>query len=109
MSGNLCRCTGYRPIRDAALALGEPGRRRRRSPSGSTCRTGSGADAAPTDAARPVDLAEALALLRDHPDATVVAGSTDYGVEVNLRGRRSPFVVYVDRLPELRTISTSQT
>jgi len=24
MSGNLCRCTGYRPIRDAAYALGEP-------------------------------------------------------------------------------------
>ena len=28
LSGNLCRCTGYRPIRDAAYALGEPGRRR---------------------------------------------------------------------------------
>src|SRR6476619_2814544 len=25
LSGNLCRCTGYRPIRDAAYALGEPG------------------------------------------------------------------------------------
>ena len=32
MSGNLCRCTGYRPIRDAAEALGVPPRRRRRSP-----------------------------------------------------------------------------
>src|SRR6266436_695285 len=24
MGGNLCRCTGYRPLRDAALALGGP-------------------------------------------------------------------------------------
>ena len=31
------------------------------------------------------------ALLRDRPDAVVVAGSTDWGVEVNLRGRRAEY------------------
>lgn len=57
--------------------------------------------------ARPRDLAEALDLLAAHPDATVVAGSTDWGVEVNLRGRRASYVVAVDRVPELRTLSTA--
>ena len=36
------------------------------------------------------------------PDATVVAGSTDWGVEVNLRGTRATSVIAIDRLPELR-------
>ncbi|MGB0100721.1 MAG: FAD binding domain-containing protein, partial [Nocardioides sp.] len=58
---------------------------------------------------RPTDLGEALDLLRERPDATVVAGATDWGVEVNLRGRRAAYVVAVDRLPELREISTSDT
>src|SRR4029079_15980596 len=56
-----------------------------------------------TEFARPADLAEAVALLAERPDATVIAGCTDWGVEVNLRGTRAPFVVAVDRLPELRT------
>ena len=105
MSGNLCRCTGYRPIRDAALALGAPvaddalaERQTRPAPGPAATRL--------DGAARPTDLADALGLLRDRPDATVVAGATDWGVEVNLRGRRSPYVVYVDRVPELRALST---
>ena len=38
----------------------------------------------------------------------VVAGCTDWGVEVNIRGSRAPFVVAVDRLPELRTFDVGE-
>ena len=38
------------------------------------------------------------------PDATVVAGSTDWGVEVNIRGSRAAYAVAIDRLPELREL-----
>ena len=104
IAGNLCRCTGYRPIRDAAAALGtapadDPLAERR------TSAAPAGAHTRVDGFARPADLAEALALLAEHPDATVVAGSTDWGVEVNLRGRRASYVVAVDRLPELRGLS----
>ena len=58
---------------------------------------------------RPADLAEALQLLHDHEDATVVAGSTDWGVDVNLKGARAGLVVAVDRLPELRGFTMTET
>ena len=44
-------------------------------------------------------------MLRSHPEATVVAGATDWGVEVNLRGRRATWAVAIDHLPELRELT----
>jgi xanthine dehydrogenase small subunit len=108
LSGNLCRCTGYRPIKDAAFALGSPAvddalaaRREQSPPAPQPVRL-------TTDSAefvRPADLAEALQLLAARPDALLVAGSTDWGVEVNIRGVRAPLVVAIDQLPELRELS----
>jgi xanthine dehydrogenase small subunit len=56
---------------------------------------------------RAVDLAHLLRLLDEHPDAVLVAGSTDWGVDVNLRGARAPFVIGIDRVPELRGLSVA--
>ncbi|MEV0123732.1 FAD binding domain-containing protein [Streptomyces sp. NPDC050703] len=107
LSGNLCRCTGYRPIRDAAFAVGTPteedplARRREQSPPAPVATEYAQGGAV---FLRPPALAEALRLLRERPDAVVVAGSTDWGVEVNIRSRRADCVVAVDRLPELREL-----
>ncbi|MFF1510058.1 xanthine dehydrogenase small subunit [Streptomyces sp. NPDC058326] len=107
LSGNLCRCTGYRPIRDAAFAIGAPtdedplAQRREQSPPAPVATDyvqGSSAFL------RRNTLGETLRLLRERPDAVVVAGSTDWGVEVNIRARRAPCVIAVDRLPELREL-----
>ncbi len=100
LSGNLCRCTGYRPIRDAAYALGAPAdddalavRRDEAPPPVVRTRM--------DGFARATTLDEAFDLVDD--GAAVVAGSTDWGVEVNLRGTRVPLTVAIDRIEELRT------
>ncbi len=108
LSGNLCRCTGYRPIRDAAVRARAPDRRRparraarrsRRPPPSPTRSTATArSPGRPTSPRRsrcsPSTRTPTVARRRHRPRAS----------RSTCAAPRPPYVVAVDRLPELREL-----
>jgi xanthine dehydrogenase small subunit len=114
IAGNLCRCTGYRPIVDAALesctgkakdlwseSSADIAAELKKLDDGEDvfCGNSETFTAIPS---RPETLCD---LVAKHADATVVAGATDVGLWITKQLRHLPKLIFTGRVDSLRATS----
>ena len=109
IEGNLCRCTGYLPIRRAAqqvaaqsIEISDPFSRALEQ---------AAVDLLPVHYGngdrqfyRPIQLAEMFALWQQHPNATLVAGATDIGLELSWHRQNYPVMISLEAVAELQKL-----